>query len=144
MLHVLCWIIHSFIVYPADRLKQERDREKRLTCHNNGICLIEVPYWWDQHITSLAATLHQRRQDIPLPEHVLVSLKNNHSTSIDALAIPDIEPNLAHKQHLAQQNPAAVFLKVLTFADNFSPRGLYVMYCGVCNGGVWDCQCGCG
>lgn len=38
----------------------ERDREKRELCEKHGIRLIEVPYWWDNSMESLAATVNER------------------------------------------------------------------------------------
>lgn len=37
---------------------QRRDREKQQLCDRNGIKLITVPYWWDNSVDSLAATLY--------------------------------------------------------------------------------------
>ena len=42
----------------------ERDEEKRVACKENGITLIEVPYWWDKEKSSLMATIHEKRQDL--------------------------------------------------------------------------------
>jgi len=46
----------------------ERDKEKKLICKENGITLIEVPYWWDFQQKSLLTTIHFVRPDlVPLP-----------------------------------------------------------------------------
>jgi len=37
----------------------QRDQEKRIVCEQNGITLIEVPYWWDFQKESLMATIYQ-------------------------------------------------------------------------------------
>ena len=44
----------------------ERDEEKRRVCLENGITLIEVPYWWKGDKGSLLATLCVHRKDIDL------------------------------------------------------------------------------
>jgi hypothetical protein len=38
----------------------QRDKEKKEKCQQNGITLIEIPYWWDQKISSLAATIQHK------------------------------------------------------------------------------------
>jgi len=43
---------------------QKRDQEKLQACKMEGITLIQVPYWWDQKVSSLLATIHQVRPDI--------------------------------------------------------------------------------
>jgi hypothetical protein len=40
--------------------QQNRDREKREKCKESGITLIVVPYWWDNKLPSLMATIHQQ------------------------------------------------------------------------------------
>jgi hypothetical protein len=40
---------------------EQRDREKREACHEKGITLVEVPYWWDDSKESLLATIQQLR-----------------------------------------------------------------------------------
>lgn len=35
----------------------QRDTEKKRACNDIGITLIEIPYWWDETISSLAATI---------------------------------------------------------------------------------------
>lgn len=37
---------------------QRRDRQKDEACAAHGITLVHIPYWWDQKLPSLAATLH--------------------------------------------------------------------------------------
>jgi len=39
---------------------QRRDEAKRRACREHGIRLLEVPYWWDGQVASLAASLHHR------------------------------------------------------------------------------------
>ena len=40
---------------------QQRDQEKRKACEKAGITLIEIPYWWDDSIETLAETLKKHR-----------------------------------------------------------------------------------
>jgi hypothetical protein len=45
-------------------------QEKRVACDENGIKLIEIPYWWDFTKDSLVATIHMHRPDlIKTPGH---------------------------------------------------------------------------
>lgn len=39
----------------------QRDMEKKTACSDAGITLIEIPYWWDETISSLAATIQKFR-----------------------------------------------------------------------------------
>ncbi len=41
-----------------------RDTEKKMACERTGITLIDVPYWWDQNRSSLAATIATARPDV--------------------------------------------------------------------------------
>jgi hypothetical protein len=41
-----------------------RDKEKKTACSSQGITLIEIPFWWDLHIESLAATIIKYRPDL--------------------------------------------------------------------------------
>ncbi len=52
---------HYYDVYALGQLwaQKESDKEKRTLCKNQGITLIEVPYWWDFQKSSLVATIHQ-------------------------------------------------------------------------------------
>lgn len=48
-------------------IQQQRDEEKKRLCIEKDITLIEIPYWWDNEKSSLAATIHKIRPDlIPL------------------------------------------------------------------------------
>jgi hypothetical protein len=49
---------HHFF-YGSPEKQQERDQQKRQACRENNIKLIEVPFWWDGQIGSLAATIMQ-------------------------------------------------------------------------------------
>ncbi len=40
--------------------QKQRDEEKRISCMENEITLIEVPYWWNKETSSLASTIHKR------------------------------------------------------------------------------------
>lgn len=53
--------------YNDVRATQRRDKFKEITCNNDGITLVVIPYWWDQRIESLAHTLHVMRPDVSLP-----------------------------------------------------------------------------
>jgi hypothetical protein len=35
----------------------EMDKKKRMCCEQEGIDLIDIPYWWDYSISSLASTV---------------------------------------------------------------------------------------
>jgi hypothetical protein len=43
---------------------QRRDMEKKTSCEENGITIIEVPYWWDGNKESLLPTIHKYRPDL--------------------------------------------------------------------------------
>lgn len=47
------------LMYDVNQM--ERDRQKREHCEKAGITLVEVPYWWDGSVESLAATIHKHR-----------------------------------------------------------------------------------
>ena len=38
---------------------QERDLRKQELCRRAGIRLVSVPYWWDEQVASLAATVER-------------------------------------------------------------------------------------
>ncbi|EGG14005.1 hypothetical protein DFA_11766 [Cavenderia fasciculata] len=41
------------------KIYHDRDVEKRLECKKHGIHIIDVPYWWDNHLDSLVGTIQQ-------------------------------------------------------------------------------------
>ena len=43
---------------------QTRDEIKAALSSTKGITLIEVPYWWDRKLSSLAATVYNTRPDL--------------------------------------------------------------------------------
>jgi len=43
---------------------KDLDKEKQKLCKQNGITLIEIPYWWDKQLSSLISTIHQQRKDL--------------------------------------------------------------------------------
>jgi hypothetical protein len=49
--------------------RQERDVEKKQKCHEMGITLVMIPYWWDKQISTLKATIHNKKtglvDDVP-------------------------------------------------------------------------------
>ena len=54
----------------------QRDQEKRVACAEQGITLVEIPYWWEFEKPSLMATIHQKMDRLfrgvqvgsPIPE----------------------------------------------------------------------------
>ena len=44
--------------------QRPRDKEKKKICEQNGITLIEIPYWWDKQLSSLITTIHQQRKEL--------------------------------------------------------------------------------
>lgn len=83
--------------------------------------MIEVPYWWDQKIESLAATIQKYRPDIKLPVPIA-----------GASPIPAVRPALAKMLELADRDPAAVYLQVREFHEMmYSTQKLYVKCVGV-------------
>ncbi len=50
--------------FPPQKHYANRDEEKRKACICKGITLIEIPYWWDEEIESLRATIHNKRPDL--------------------------------------------------------------------------------
>ena len=63
---------HFYDIYPFGNnwIQKQRDNEKKKACAIEGIKLIEVPYWWDFKVTSLAATISQQAP------HLLEALGN--------------------------------------------------------------------
>jgi hypothetical protein len=50
--------------YGSAAKKQATDIKKKRFAEVNGITLVEIPYWWDTKIESLAATIHSYRPDL--------------------------------------------------------------------------------
>lgn len=48
-----------------------KDIEKARLCEQNGYTLVAIPYWWNGFVESLAATIHKRDSNIPVPEKYL-------------------------------------------------------------------------
>ena len=46
------------------RQQIQRDKEKKELCKQNGITLIEIPYWWDKQLSTLISTIYQQRKDL--------------------------------------------------------------------------------
>eukprot|EP01118_Nematostelium_gracile_P014723 TRINITY_DN5803_c0_g1_i1.p1 TRINITY_DN5803_c0_g1~~TRINITY_DN5803_c0_g1_i1.p1 ORF type:complete len:422 (-),score=70.29 TRINITY_DN5803_c0_g1_i1:16-1281(-) len=44
--------------------KKTNDNRKRLSCQQVGITLVQVPYWWDQTLTTLSETIRTTRSDL--------------------------------------------------------------------------------
>lgn len=44
--------------------QRKRDQEKQNECRARNITLIQVPYWWNDDVRSLAATIQHARPDI--------------------------------------------------------------------------------
>jgi hypothetical protein len=53
-------------IYSSGNLWTQREQEEnnKITFRNQGITLIEIPYWWDFKKESLIATIHQVRPDL--------------------------------------------------------------------------------
>ena len=65
-------MFHASASFDANK---QRDKTKNEICKEVGITLIEVPYWWDRKISSLAATVYNVRPDLFIvkPEGVPIS-----------------------------------------------------------------------
>jgi hypothetical protein len=61
--------------------QRQKDEEKRKVCRENEITLIEVPYWWNKEISSLAATINKERKDLiiyPIDgEQPIITIEHN-------------------------------------------------------------------
>jgi hypothetical protein len=49
--------------------RKRQDEEKKELCKEKGITLIDIPYWWDRKLNSLAETIRQQRFNI-LTNHI--------------------------------------------------------------------------
>ena len=58
---------------------------------NIGITLIEVPYWWDKQVSSLASTIYNTRPDL-------------FDTKPQGIAIPSIPPSLTKDKTTSNKN----------------------------------------
>jgi DNA ligase-1 len=66
--------------------REDIDKEKYRICEENSIFLIQIPYWWDNTIESLGATLHFYRPDLfpmqfnskPIPKEPVPLPINSH------------------------------------------------------------------
>jgi hypothetical protein len=70
---------HPHFLKGDPKEQQIRDQLKKQLCKDNGITLIQVPYWWDTRQSSLAATIHKYRPELfpaisqhnnPIPDHI--------------------------------------------------------------------------
>ncbi len=52
---------------------KQSDQEKKEICNRSGITLIEIPYWWDKKIETVAHAIHVTRPDILLPSNLQIS-----------------------------------------------------------------------
>jgi hypothetical protein len=88
-----------------------RDQEKQAACQSHNITLIQVPYWWDNSIDSLAATIHMARPDVIL------------SVAVDASVapIPTTEPSFGKERKFVDADPAGYFIKVKKYDDSWNP-----------------------
>eukprot|EP01114_Cavostelium_apophysatum_P006341 TRINITY_DN1760_c0_g1_i4.p1 TRINITY_DN1760_c0_g1~~TRINITY_DN1760_c0_g1_i4.p1 ORF type:complete len:435 (+),score=98.75 TRINITY_DN1760_c0_g1_i4:205-1509(+) len=50
--------------YGVPHKQKQRDSEKRQSCQQAGVTLIEIPYWWKRDEESLVATIRTRRPDL--------------------------------------------------------------------------------
>jgi hypothetical protein len=55
---------HHSQIYGSPVKQQMRDNEKKEACNLAGISLICIPYWWNEKIESVAATIQVQRPDI--------------------------------------------------------------------------------
>lgn len=55
--------MYHYVLGPAQQ-QQQKDKEKQLACSQNGIKLVEIPFWWDRSKSSLLATLHENVPEV--------------------------------------------------------------------------------
>jgi hypothetical protein len=87
----------------AWKLQQKRDQEKKLACHQSGILLVPVPYWWDCKVITLAATIKHLRPDVILALAV----------PEDAQPIPPQDPQFQKQVDKVNTDPAAFVIEVV-------------------------------
>lgn len=63
---------HDVSFFGPVEVYRRRDAEKQRLCEEQGIKLVTVPYWWDQRLESLAASIddqHEGSLPAPKPDH---------------------------------------------------------------------------
>ena len=62
--------VHYRDIYAlGNRVKRQlHDDEKRKACREQGITLVQVPYWWDFQTPSLVATIRRHKEEL-VPTH---------------------------------------------------------------------------
>lgn len=54
----------TFYYIGEHKTVSERDSEKKELCKKAGLTIIEIPYWWNGRVESLAAELAKHRPDV--------------------------------------------------------------------------------
>lgn len=74
------------MIFGLSEMYATRDAEKRAACLASNVTLIEIPYWWDDHIESLKTTIHHARPDlIKKPGSLPAIPKTNPANSSQSL-----------------------------------------------------------
>ena len=55
---------HDIFIYGQTTGFQKRDPQKRLVCHDLGITLVDIPFWWKGDYSSFVNTIRLARPDI--------------------------------------------------------------------------------
>ena len=55
---------HNTVFFGDCKKQKARDRHKSAQCRKQKITLIIVPYWWNEQLSSLQATIYSARPDI--------------------------------------------------------------------------------
>ena len=92
---------------------QRRDLQKSSICKDKGITLIQVPYWWDRKLESLAATVYTQRPDL-----------FNNSNIPSGSPIP-ILPNYTNSK-LLQSKKRMIMTATEWDYDTMDPTGWYM------------------
>jgi hypothetical protein len=66
---------------------------KEKMCKENGITLVQIPYWWDRKYESLASTIYSHRPDLfqepslgtPIPLTEPVVAQRRQRTSVESM-----------------------------------------------------------